>query len=90
MAFPHLKLKEKRESLGWSRTELAEKSGVDSRTLEGLEQGRRPNPTMDTIKGLCKALGVTCDFFFLDDPTDAPAPQAEKPKRGRPAGKKSK
>lgn len=80
MPFPHRKFRNKRDELGLTRAELAERSGLTPRYVEALEQGRKPNPTQDTIEGLCRALGVTCEFFFsADDPgTDEP------PARGRP------
>ena len=81
MPFPFRKLKAERERLGMSRTELASAAGVPFRTLESLEQGRRINPTHDTVEGLCKALGVDCTFFFGDD---LPEEDAPKPGPGRP------
>lgn len=80
MPFPHQKLRERREALGLTRKELAAKVGMNPRLLDGLEQGSRDNPTMDTIRLLCKALDVTCDFFFVDDAPIPPEPPKGKRK----------
>lgn len=80
MSFPNAKVKAKRESLGLTRKQLADRCELTDRHIEALEQGRKPNPTMETIAALCKGLGVDCGFFFAEA-DDTPA---EEPKRGRP------
>lgn len=80
MAFPHRKMKARREALGLSREQVAEISGASVRSIEGIEQGRTGNPNYDTLMGLCAALKVPCEFFFSDDIPEADDP----PARGRP------
>lgn len=82
MPFPFNKFRKARVDTGLSREDFADRYGVDKRTLEALEQGRRLNPTQDTIELLCNALGVGCDFFFGPDIE----PPAKPPGRGRPPG----
>jgi len=80
MPFPVRKFRKAREATGLSRAEFATRHGIEPRTLESIEQGRRTNPTQDLIEKLCAALGVTCEFFFGEDlPEDG-----DKPGRGRP------
>jgi transcriptional regulator with XRE-family HTH domain len=87
MPFPHHKFRRLREQKG-SREVFAELSGVDKRTLEALEQGRRPNPTQDTIEKLSAALGVDCRFFFTPDETgDDPPAEPAAPAAKKPAAK---
>ena len=50
--------------LGLSRREVAQRSGLDLRTLRGLLRGgKRPRP--DTIHRLAQGLGVAVEEFFL-------------------------
>lgn len=51
-----------RERLGWTRAELAARSGVPLRTLEQIEQGRRAaDPKVSTALALARAVGVTVE-----------------------------
>jgi transcriptional regulator with XRE-family HTH domain len=43
---------------GLGRDELAEVSGVSAHLIQSLEQGRARNPTLRTLVGLAKGLGV--------------------------------
>lgn len=81
MSFPFVKLKLKRESLGLTRKELSERCGLPARQIESLEQGRKPNPTLDTLVALCKGLGVECSFFFTEDDSPPPPPVIGRPKK---------
>lgn len=80
MPFPLRKFRQRRESMGLSRPELADRAGISHRLIEGLEQGRNVNPSLETLERLCVALGVSCDFFFTDDVPDDRTP----PAKGRP------
>lgn len=51
-------LREARELAGMTQDELAQRSGIAQATISGIECGSRPNPTMDTVERLAKALGV--------------------------------
>ena len=42
-----------------SRDQLAESSGVSADLIQSLEQGRADNPTLRTLLGLARGLGVT-------------------------------
>lgn len=84
MPFPHRNFRAKRESLGYSREQLGQLADIPHRYIEALEQGRKPNPTQDTLERLCTALGVTCEFFFAPDLPAAPAADG---RRGRPPQK---
>jgi transcriptional regulator with XRE-family HTH domain len=42
-----------------SRDELAESSGVSTHLIQSLEQGRTSNPSLRTVLGLARGLGVT-------------------------------
>lgn len=52
------KLKELREAKGWTREQLAEKSGVSVRSIEGYEQGKLKTERMAlaTAVNIAKAL----------------------------------
>ena len=49
---------EKRESLGWTQTELARRSGVPRTTVNRIESGTTKLPEADVRRKLAKALGV--------------------------------
>lgn len=53
------KLKEIRQSKGFSQSQLAEKTGINVRTLQHYEQGSKvfDNARIDTILKVCIALG---------------------------------
>lgn len=50
------KIREIRESLGWSREKLTEESGIPPRTIQDIETGKVKNPGIDTLKPLIKAM----------------------------------
>lgn len=63
------RIKETRERIGISQSELADKSGVSRTIISALENGSR---TVTTTKTLCKiadAMGVTVDEIFTVFPT---------------------
>lgn len=41
-----------REAQGWSRAKAADYFGVNARTLEGWEQGRRTPPALNALRKL--------------------------------------
>jgi len=45
---PH-KIKSLRVARGWSQQQLADKVGVPRTNISQLEQGRRPNPSVDKL-----------------------------------------
>lgn len=48
-----------RSVLGWSREELAERSGVSPHTLYAIEQSKTASPRVDTLRAIATALGVS-------------------------------
>ena len=55
------RLKQTRESVGWSKTKLAKHIGVSLSTYANWEYGIA-EPDIETIKAICKALGVSADL----------------------------
>jgi transcriptional regulator with XRE-family HTH domain len=58
-----------------SRDQLAKLSGVSAHIIQSLEQGRVGNPTLRTLLGLARGLGVTVGELIegLSEPGDGPA-----------------
>jgi len=57
----------RRESKGWTRTELARRAGLASDThVRLIEEGRRADPQASTVVKLARALGVTPDDLLLE------------------------
>lgn len=54
-------LKREREARGWSRGDLARKSGVHENTIADIERGRSRMPAHDKVVQLARALGMTPD-----------------------------
>lgn len=57
------KLKKLRESKGLGVNQLALKSGVNASQISRFEKGERKDPTLETVKKLSKALGVSIAYF---------------------------
>jgi DNA-binding XRE family transcriptional regulator len=49
---------EEREKLGLSLQEVADRAGITKSHMWEMEQGRSVNPTIRTVYGLSKALGI--------------------------------
>ena len=58
-----MNIKEKREQLGLSQKELADKVGISQSFLCDIEQGRC-KPSIDTAVKLATALGISDIKFF--------------------------
>lgn len=65
------KLKALRESKGLGVNQLALKAGVNASSISRLEKGERKDPTLETVKKLSKALGVSISYF--EDEANHPA-----------------
>ena len=52
------RVKELREAKGWSKQELAKRSGLGLATIQRLENGNRGTIYLTTLRELSKALGV--------------------------------
>lgn len=55
------RIKELAQGRGWSKDDLARKSGVKFSTVQRIWQNRTANPLYDTLKALAEALEVTVD-----------------------------
>lgn len=71
-------LRQLRRQAGLSQEVLAERAGVGTRTVRGLETGERTNPNAETMRALSKALKLTgaerAEFFAAagrDEPIQA-------------------
>jgi transcriptional regulator with XRE-family HTH domain len=53
----------RREHLGWSQEELAERTKLDRTYISGIERGVR-NPTLKVIRCLAKGLGTRTSKLF--------------------------
>ena len=61
-------LQEYRKSRGISQSELAKQAGVNLRTLQDYEQGRKPlgQAAAVTVHKIAKALGVTVEDLITE------------------------
>ena len=57
------RLRAARERHGWTREELAVRSGLSWSAIAQVESGRRPNVRPHTLSALSEALGVTIDYL---------------------------
>jgi transcriptional regulator with XRE-family HTH domain len=55
------KIKKYRKKLGISQDTLSKKAGLAFHTIAKIETGATPNPTIDTVKKIADALGVSLD-----------------------------
>lgn len=60
-------MKEARLRAGLSQQELAERVGVSRQTVNAIEKGDY-NPTIRLCIGICKALGMTLNDLFWEEP----------------------
>ena len=58
------RIKERREALGMTQEQLAEKSGVSRQTISALESGKSENVLVGTLAAIATALDTTVDKFF--------------------------
>lgn len=63
------KIKETRETLGWTQKKLAEAVGVSAKIITGYEKGRS-KPRGTTARRLAAALQVSVDYLLNDDIKD--------------------
>ncbi len=59
-----------REDRGQRATQLAKRAGIDPRTFAAIEKGRIKNPSLQNLRAIASALGVSpADFFYLAEAT---------------------
>ena len=66
-------LKKMRQAAGLTLTAVAKSTGMDQGTLSRLENGRQPNPTVDTLWRYARALGRQLVLTHADAPANEPA-----------------
>lgn len=66
-----------RRALNWNQDELASRAGVSRSYVSHIERAQIPNPTLEVIEALAKALGVEPDYLvgWSDDPAGEDRPQ---------------
>jgi transcriptional regulator with XRE-family HTH domain len=77
------RLKEARQRVGWTQTELGKRSGVHAMAISRLERGEKKDVTGATLRKLSRALGVSTDWLLSLD--DIPAPPAKRPRSRKAA-----
>ena len=73
------RVKDLRERLVWSQEKLAERAGLDTTYISGIERGQR-NPGLNSLNRLARALGVTLPALV----SDLRQPRQRVIRRGRP------
>ncbi|MGX7133123.1 helix-turn-helix domain-containing protein [Enterococcus songbeiensis] len=61
------RLKLLRESKKYGINQLALKAGVSASQISRFESGERKDPTLETVKKLSKALGVSISYFSEEE-----------------------
>ena len=61
-----------RARLGWTREELAVRSGMSWSAIAQVESGRRANPRPGTLSAIARALGVSIDYLVDGAPVATP------------------
>lgn len=67
MSFLGRKLKELREHVGISQTELSKLTGISNVYISNIENGIKKNPSMELIQKIADALGVSINEFFSNE-----------------------
>lgn len=60
-------LKTAREEKGLSLADVSERTGMDRSALSKLENGERPNPTVETLVRYADAVGRRLEVSLIDD-----------------------
>lgn len=61
------KIKERREELGMTQEELAEKSGISRTTISALETDCQKSTSSKTLLKIASALDTTVEHIFFTD-----------------------
>lgn len=71
-----LRVREARESKGWTQDDLARAAGVRPMTISRIERGAiKESPGLDVMRGIARACGVSLDW--LVDGLGEPPPQRD-------------
>ena len=63
-----LRLKEAREALKLTQTDIATRLGMAQQTYQKIESGKAENIRISTLKHICKTLGISADWLLgLED-----------------------
>lgn len=62
-----LRIRQMRKEKGYTRDRLAAETGVSSKFLYEIEQGRK-RFSAETLCRIAKALDVSCDYIMRDEP----------------------
>ena len=54
-------IRQQRKKLGFSQDKLSKLAGVAYNTIVKIESGENPNPTIETLQKIAKALGIRVD-----------------------------
>jgi transcriptional regulator with XRE-family HTH domain len=75
----------RRQQLGWSQTDLAQKIGIAPSRISEFESGLKTDCNLSTAKRLARALGCSIDYLAGTWDEEAEAPPAETAPAGAPA-----
>ena len=78
------RIREARKAKNWTQAELAKKAGVSEIAVRSYENRKR-TPAVEIAVKLARALGVTMEWLFGDDPSEMKIPQTPKYPRIREA-----
>jgi len=65
-------LKKVREAAGLTLAAVSKRTGMDQATLSRLENGRQPNPTVDTLWRYARAVGRKLVLTHAEGPAEEP------------------
>jgi len=73
------RVKQRREAIGWTQTELATKMNWLQHRISEVESGKRHQLPFDRIRDLARTLSVSADWLLgtWDDIEQLPAPQSK-------------
>lgn len=57
-------IRQYRKKLGFSQDRLSKIAGVAYNTIVKIESGGNPNPTIETVKKIAKALNISINKLF--------------------------
>ena len=59
-----LRLKEAREALKMTQTDIATRLGMAQQTYQKIESGKAENIRISTLKHICKTLDISADWLL--------------------------